>query len=218
MSFGITAFAQSPFAALGGNVYSASITESIAVDDSITSVVLKLSFVDESVAVGSTVTAIVTFNPAVTETAAVEDSISAAGSTYNVAVAESAVIDAFQSFTGNELAVSITEHVVAADNLSVQFIGYVDVAESAAVSDTQTGARAFNKSVSESAAIAETQAAGLDLVDSVNETILVADSITYTYNANVNVTGILLTLSIPNVNVWGDIDNDENPNWVQIKD
>lgn len=216
--FGITAFAQSPFAALGGNVYNETVIESVAVAAVIDGIVLNIGYIDESIAVGSTITATVTFNPAVLESVAVADSISAAGSTYNVSVAESAVVDAFQSYTGNELSASITEAVVAADGLSVQFIGYVDVAESAAVSDSQVSARSVNTDVSESSAVADSIAAALALTGSVDESVAVADLITYTYDANANVTGILLSLSVHDVNVWGDIDDGVNPNWVEIKD
>jgi hypothetical protein len=216
--FGITAFAQSPFAALGGNVYNAAISESLAVDAVVDGIALNIGYIDETVSVGSTITATVTFNQDVVEAAAVTDSISAAGSIYNVLVAESAVIDAFQNFAGAELTASITESVVAADGLSVQFIGYVDIAESVSVSDEQISQRALNAALTESAAAADSQAANLVLTGSVNESAAVADNITYTVNAKATPTGILLTISLANVNVWGDINDDADPNWVEIND
>ena len=60
--------------------------------------------------------------------------------------------------------------------------------------------------------------AGLNYLVNVAESIAATDNQTYTVDATATPTGVLLTISLTNVNVWGEINDGSSPNWVQIKD
>jgi hypothetical protein len=65
---------------------------------------------------------------------------------------------------------------------------------------------------------ADTQAGVFNFVATVAETVAAADNMTFTVDARALPTGILITISVTNVNVWGNIDDNSNPNWVIIND
>jgi hypothetical protein len=296
--FGITAFSQSPFAALGGTVYSRDLTESVAASEAQVAVLLQpLSItettaatatqtllqtlaanisesttptdaqtedmiiagaVTESVIATETITQIAGKFVYVTESVAATDDIVVNPSIFNAALSASATAQDTVSTTGLILfeeqdetsiasdAVSSTQTLVAAiaesttpealqTNIAtlVGFINesaraldfnvcaldaYSAITETTAATATQLGRNQVNVVLTESATAGTTQTSAINIVSSVLETAGASESITYTVDSKGIVTGVLLTISLTNVNVWGDIDDGANPNWVLIQD
>lgn len=297
--FGITAFAQSPFAALGGTVYNRDLTETATATEAQVAVLLQNSSITEDATATATQTlqqvlaasisesstpnnsqtaqidlvasldesTVATDTQAqlagkfvsITETAAATDSILVDPSIFNAAVSEDTVIQDTISSTGLILfeeqdessaatdSVSSTQSLVAAiaesatpqalqtniatlvaslnedavralDEIVCNLTGYSSITETAVATATQVGGNQVNVLLTETATPAATQTSALSLVSSIIETAVPAEFITYTVDSKGIVTGILLTISLNNVNVWGDIDDGANPNWVEIKD
>lgn len=296
--FGLTAFAQSSFASLGGNTYLKDVAESVAVTDNFTGPISIPVAVSESTTPGATaysthalaaaiqesptitdsfantLLALASLNESVaitdvyqqltgkfvyiTETASITTDLSAAGSTYNVSRTETQNIQAFDS-TGNIITANVTENAVTADatqtaqlvlnqlvNESITpsdvyaavaqlvasiietapanayqaggITSYVNISESAAVTDTDAANNVVSVLITETATPNETQSAGISAVAQILESAAVADTITYTVDTKGIVTGILLTISLSSPLVWEQIDNDQSPVWVEIKD
>ena len=295
---GLTSFAQSSFASLGGNTYLKALTESVSASDSYSGPISLPVAISESATVDATVYSIQSLaaaiqeSPAVTdayantmialaslnesvaatelmqqltgkfvyitETTAVSDALSAAGSTYNVSQNESENIQAFDA-TGNIIATSITENATTADatqsaqlvlNPSIQeaitvsdvytsiaqfvafinetapvndyqaanFVAYVNVSEAAALTDDPNAGNQINVLITESATPAANLATAFNYIVDVAEAAIASDNITYTVDTSGIVTGVLLTISLSSPLVWDQINNDQSPNWVEIKD
>jgi hypothetical protein len=296
--FGITTFAQSPFAALGGNAYNQSVSESVATADDFIGVIAYASDIAESMAVADAQAVIQGFAVAINESTGpvdtpsttllaesfVEDSIAQtdvyeqlsgkfvnmddsitvadaytlSNSIFNAVVAEIQNPDDTVSSTGlilfeeqdetmgvadtqaairvvsaavaesianldaytetRALAAVIAEDTHADDIVGVAYTGNVAISELTAPVDAVGGQRQFDYFISESVAPADAQAGVFNYVVAVAETMAAADNTTFTVNTRALPTGILITISLSNVNVWGDIDDDADPNWVQIND
>lgn len=296
--FGLTSFAQSAFAALGGNTYLKSLTETASVSDSQTGVRVIPVAVSESATVDATVFSIQVLAAAIqestvvtdsfantmialaaiaesaavsenmtrlsgkfvyiTETAGVSEAISAAGSVYNVQQQESENINAFDS-TGNIISVNVTENAVSAveaQTAQVDFnptideaitvsdvyaaitqlvafinetapanatqacniVGYVNISESSAVADDPNGGNQIDVLLTENSTVSATLAPVFNYILDVVESAGIADNITFTVDTKGVVTGVLLTISLTSPLVWEQINNDQSPNWVEIKD
>jgi hypothetical protein len=299
MSFGITTFAQSPFASLGGNAYNQSVSESVALADAQAVAIVKALDVAESIAAVDTPTALQNLGVAVNETTnlvdsivggllstatqdetvaaadsliqeygtfltvsdsmAVVDAYTLTNNIFNVAVAEATTPSDTDSSTGlilieevdevmsvaetqavtQALAAAVAESIASLDAytetrdlvasiaessaiglfIGAGYNGNVDVSESVATADAFTGQRVFSYFISESVAPADAQVGIINFVtSSVAESLAAADNITFTVDTRALPTGVLITLSVNNVNVWGNINDDSNPNWVIIQD
>ena len=296
--FGLTSFAQSSFASLGGNTYLKSLTESVSASDYYSGPIVIPVAVSESAAVDTTVYSIQSLAVAIqesqivadayantmialaslsesasvtdllqqltgkfvyiTETAAISDAISAAGSTYSVSQNESENIQAFDS-TGNIITANVTENAVTAAasqtaqlvlNPSIQesitvsdvyasiaqfvafinetapanayqaanIVAYVNISEASTPADDQNAGNQINVLITESTTPAANLATVFNYVVDIAEASIVADNITYTVDAKGIVTGVLLTISLSSPLVWEQINDDQSPNWVEIKD
>ena len=296
--FGLTTFAQSPFAALGGNTYIKTLTETAAVTDayvgvrvlpvaisetvtvdatvySIQSLValiqetagatdafantmLALAAISESAGVSESMSSLSGKFVYITETAAIADAISAGGSIYNVLQQETENIQAFDS-TGNIITVNVTENAVTADatqtaqlvlnelinesttpadvyaaiaqfvafinetapanaTQAANFVAYVNISENADIADDPNAGNQIDVLITESATPAANLATAFNYIVSVAESAGIADNMTYTVDTSGIVTGVLLTISLSSPLVWQQINDDQSPNWVEIKD
>ena len=297
--FGITTFAQSPFAALGGNAYNEEVSESVATSDSFVNVLvqaldiaesieaadtqavtqvlaalqnedispvdtpattlLAVAFVDESIAAADSIEQITGKFVNMDDSMGVADNYALSNNIFNVAVPESTTPSDTDSSTGLILVEEVDETMGAADTQAVtqalvaavaesiasldaytetrdlaaaiaesSAIGLIvgaanngnsDVSESITTADAFTGARVFSFFINESVAPADAQVGIINFVTSiVAESLAAADNITFTVDTRALPTGVLITLSVNNVNVWGNINDDSNPNWVIIQD
>jgi hypothetical protein len=297
--FGITTFAQSPFASLGGNAYNQAVSESVALADAQAAGIVKALNVAESIAAADTPTVLQNLGviiaestspvdtPSTTqirmafqdesmlaaeniteltgkfvdmnESIALADAYTLSNNIFNVAIAEAAIPSDTDSSTGlilveevdevmsvadtqavtQALAAAIAESIASLDAytetrdlvaaiaesaavglfIGAGYNGNVDVTESIATADAFTGERVYNFFISESVAPADAQVGTINLVNQVvAESLAAADNITFTVDTRALPTGVLITLSVNNVNVWGNIDDDANPNWVIIND
>jgi hypothetical protein len=297
--FGITTFSQSPFAALGGNVYNQALSESVAPADAQAANIVKALNIAESIAAADTQAALQTLaalqnesvgpvdTPSTTllavafqdesmlaaeniteltgkfvnmnESVATNDTFAVINNIFGVSVSEATTPSDTDSSTGlilfeeqdevmgaadtqavaQALAAAISESIASldvytetrdlvasiAESSAISLVvgaannGFSNVSESIAVVDTITGSQFYSLFISESTAPADAQAAVINLVGQVvSESTAPADTMTFTVNTRALPTGVLITLSVNNVNVWGNIDDDANPNWVIIND
>jgi len=296
--FGITTFAQSPFAALGGNAYNQSVSESVAATDDFIGVIAYASNIAESIAAADTQDVAQGFAVAIGESTgpvdtpstsllavafvedslaqtdnyeqlsgkfvdmdesmAVADAYTLSNSIFNAVVPESttpsdtdsstglilieevdevmsvadtqaairvlstAVAESIASLDGytetQDLAASIVESAAVGLIVGAAYTGNVDIAEATTPVDDVTGQRQFDYFISESVAPADAQNGAFNYIVAVAESMIAADNTTFTVNTRALPTGILITISVNNVNVWGDINDGTSPNWVQIND
>jgi hypothetical protein len=215
--FGITSFAQSPFAALGVSVFNEAQVESIAAADAVAAVVINTSAIAESMGAAD-LQRIPGLPEPVFEEVLPVDAYSVSNNIFNVVVSESTTPSDTDSSTGLILTEEMDETVGIADSISFTASLAADIAESITPDDVVTGERQFNLFISESVSAADTQAGVFNFVTTVAETVAALDNMTFTVDARALPTGILITISVTNVNVWGNIDDDSNPNWVIIND
>ena len=215
--FGITTFAQSPFAALGVSAFNEAQSESIAVADAVVASIIRSAAIAESMGVADLQRVIGAPDP-VFESTTPNDSYGVSNNVFNVLVAESTTPSDTDSSTGIIFTEEMEETVGAADSIASTANFISAVSESTTPSDAFTGERVFNYFISESVAAADAQAGIFNYAVAVAETMAAADNMTFTVNTRALPTGILITISLSNVNVWGDINDDADPNWVQIND
>lgn len=218
--FGDVAFAQAPFAALGGKTFASALSESATADSSVSQESQLGGNINESGAVSdlfaslnnimtaaraelatatdSTNFAASTLSAAQAETATGTDTPVAAPSTFYAAQAESATATDVQSVIATMLA-AIAETATGSDESTRGLLVTVAVTESA------TGTAVFSTTTSVNASVAEL-ASGLDAYSKVK-------------SLNVYPEGLQLTVSVGDVLVWGTIPTDQtppDPNWQDI--
>ena len=216
--FGITAFAQSPFAALGGNVYNQSLSESVASADVVSISLTQAPTIFEFISVVDTQVSDQTLAALISESTSSVDTLS------NILLGV-----AFQD-----------ESMLAAENIAQLTGKFVTVADSVSTNDTFAVINnVFNITVSEATTPSDTDSSSglilieevdevMDIVDTktgvfvfgrgVAESVAVADNMTFAASTKAFPTGVVINLSVNNVNVWGDINDDADPNWVIIQD
>lgn len=215
--FGLTTFAQSPFAALGVSSFNETQSESIAVADAVVASIIHSSAIAESMGAVDLQRVIGAPDP-VFESTTPNDAYGVSNNIYNVLVAESTTPSDTDSSTGIIFTEEMDETLGAADSIASTANFISAISESTTPSDAFTGERVFNYFISESVSPAEAQAGVFNFVATVAETFAATDNMTYTVDTRALPTGVLITLSVNNVNVWGNINDDSNPNWVIIKD
>jgi len=218
--FGDVAFAQAPFAALGGATLLSSVSEAATAADSVEQETRAGALILESIAASEafvslnnimtavraeTATATAAQNFAASnllatqaETATGTDTVAAAPSTFLASQAESATATDASSAITNVLA-AIAEIATGSDSSNRGLLISVAVTESAVGSHTQTATARFNGSIQE-------LASGLDAYGKVKD-------------ANVYPAGIQLNVYVGQVLVWGTIPTGQTPpapDWTEI--
>ena len=215
--FGITTFAQSPFAALGVATYNQTVSESIAVSEAQTNVLLQNDAVVESTVI-TDIQSVPGAPELVAESIALSDAYSLSNNIFNALVSESTTPSDTDSSTGVIFSEEVDEVNGISDSIAAAQTHITDVAESVTTSDAFTGERVFNYFISESVSAADVQDGVFNFVAMVAESVSPADNVTFTVDTRALPTGVLITISVTNVNVWGNIDDASNPNWVIIND
>jgi hypothetical protein len=213
--FGDVTFAQAPFAALGGNTFAVSTSESATAAALVDAPsVLRGSRVDE-VATGQdaqSVTATLTATQAETATAASVQSVIAA---MLAGILEQAGVTDAQAAIGTFLAAQ-AESTAGTATQSAGAVFSVAQAEAATGADDMIRGLLVSVAIAENATGAATQVAQISVNASIAEVVSALDSLGVIKTANVYPTGVQLTISIGGVLVWAVIDDSQNPNWQNI--
>lgn len=218
--FGDVAFAQAPFAALGGATLSSSVAESVTGADSVSQETLAGGIVQEAV---SALATFLDLNNILTATAAESSTATAstnfAASTLLASQAESATgSDTVAKVASNYLAAQ-AESVTATDAPSAIATLLAAIEEISTATDAVDGGRVYEVTVEESVSGTVTQSAVATFRGSIEELASGLDAYGKTKIANVYPAGIQLTVSIGQVLVWGPIPTGQTPpapDWTDI--
>lgn len=178
--FGITAFAQAPFAALGGNVYNQALSESVAPADSVVSVLVHAPAISESIAVVDTQSVTQGLAAAISESASPSDTPSTTQIRVAFVVESVAESDVYDQIAGKFVTMSDSISVVDDYALSNNIFN-VTVPEATTPSDTDSSTGLILvEEVDEVMGVADTQAVTQALAAAINESIASLDAYTET--------------------------------------
>ena len=215
--FGDVAFAQAPFAALGGRTLA--------------------SAVDENAAGTEVVDSLSALGGLIDETATVFESEYSASNTLTALMAETVAASAAQTVIARMLA-SQAEGAQATNTQTANYNGHAALAESAQGTDAYAGnaelyaaitelasaldevngGRGFFVDVAEYATAADEVSVSVVFAGTVAEFARAASTFAVKKTLNVQVTGVQLVVSIGDVLIWAVIDDTQNPNWQNIND
>jgi len=217
--FGDVAFAQAPFAALGGATLLSSVNEAATAADSVSQESRAGALILESIAASE---AFVSLNNIMTaaraELATATAAQNFAASNLLATQAETATGTDTQTAIGTMRA-SMSELATATDAPSAIANLLAAIAEISTASDAVNGGRVFPVTVTESAVGSHTQTATVNFSGSIQELASGLDAYDKLKIANVYPAGLQLTVSVGNVLVWGTIPTDQtppDPNWQNI--
>jgi len=218
--FGDVAFAQAPFAALGGATLLSSVAESATVSESISQETRAGSLIQEFLSASAEFVSLNNILASTqAETSTATDSSAFVASTLNANQAETATGTDAPAFAASTLNASLTESAIASDAQSAIATMFAAIAEIATGSDQSDRGLLVTVSVSESATGNATATAVRSFNVSVVELASGLDAYGKLKIANVYPTGLQLTVSVGNVLVWGTIPTDQtppDPNWQVI--
>ena len=215
--FGISAFAQSPFAALGGTAFAVSLDESFTSTDVFAGQVAFSGVYAETFSLSDADSG-ATFNffLNIAETSSYEDAY------VNVSVYDLDLIEAFTTteslLFGFVYPLSLAESFSLTDAPDVTSLFLTAVAETMTVSEDMTGGFFYGVDTTDTATFTEVTTAQYDFGPTVAETITAVDTVPATaiYRPLVPETMTLTDSQIGRG--WFRIVDDQNPNWVQIND
>jgi hypothetical protein len=217
--FGDVAFAQAPFAALGGATLLSSVSEAATAADSVSQESRAGALILESIAASE---AFVSLNNIMTaaraELATATAAQNFAASNLLATQAETATGTDTQTAIGTMRA-SMSELATATDAPSAIANLLAAIAEISTASDAVNAGRSFFVTVTESAVGSHTQSTTARFSGSIQELASGLDAYGKLKIANVYPAGLQLTVSVGNVLVWGTIPTDQtppDPNWQNI--
>lgn len=218
--FGDVAFAQAPFAALGGATVLSSVSEAATAADSVAQETRAGALIQEFLAASE---AFVSLNNIMTavraEIATATDTVATAPSNFLATQAEIATGTDTVAAAPSTFFASRAESATATDASSAIANLLAAIAEISTASDAVNGGRVFPVTVTESAVGSHTQSATANFRGSIQELASGLDAYDKLKIANVYPAGLQLTVSVGNVLVWGTIPTDQtppDPNWQNI--
>ena len=218
--FGDVAFAQAPFAALGGATVLSSVSEAASAAASVSQETRAGSLIQESVSASATFASTGNiFVASRSETATASDSTNFAASNFVASQSESAAASETYSTAGSNYLVTVEETVYAYDAPSAIANLLAAIAEISTASDSVNGGRLYQVSVTETAAGTATQTVATTFVGTVAELVSGLDAYSNTKTVNARPDGIQLTVSIGQALVWGTIPTGQTPpapDWTDI--
>jgi hypothetical protein len=218
--FGDVAFAQAPFAALGGATLFSSVSESATGSDAYEqffqagALVQELATATDAAAnLGNILVA------ARAETATATDTTNFAASTLAASYYDGVAATDAYSTAGSNYLVTVAETATATSAQSAIATLYAAVEELATGEDEVDGGRGFTVAITESATGADVNAAGTTFPVSVQEAASVIDAVSVLKTANVYPQGLQLNVYVGQVLVWGTIPTEQpppDPDWTDI--
>ena len=245
--FGISAFVQAPFASLGGDTYSVAVNESATLSDTNISIVSFLGSLSESTTLTDTNVSIVSFLGSLSESTAISDTESATQNFPVIENASTTAISDTNSASASFVGIQSESTTLSDTNISiVSFLG--SLSESTTLTDITIGKAAFLTTITENTVLADTLSAIAQFNTSCIELFSVTDcqfgggwaridNTQNSYQPTQYSTNSLAELAFAEVqnnlespiigwsainnddtNVWSNMADDQNPNWVDIND
>jgi hypothetical protein len=218
--FGDVAFAQAPFAALGGATLFSSVAESATGRDTVEQTFQSGALVQES----ATATAVVAnlnnvLVAARAESATATASTNFAASNLVATYYDGASATDTSSTAGSNYLVTVVESATAISEQAAIAVLYAALAEAATGEDEVDGGRGFTVEITESATGTDVNTAGTSFPVSIQEAASVIDAYAKLKTLNVYPQGLQLNVYAGNVLVWGTIPTDQtppDPDWQNI--
>jgi hypothetical protein len=213
--FGITAFAQSPFAALGGTAFAVSLAESFTSTDVFASQTVFQGLNFESLSLSDADSgATFNFRPTVAENFSL-DTVEGNISVYDLTLAE--LFTATESLLfGFVYPVSLADSLSLTDAPNVTSLFITTVAETMTVSESMTGGFFYGVVTADTATITDTTTAQYAFGPTVAETLTAVDTVPATAIYRPAILETVTLTDAPIGRGWFIIVDDQNPNWVQI--
>jgi len=217
--FGDVAFAQAPFAALGGATVLSSVSEAATAADSVAQETRAGALIQEAIAAAETFVSLNNIMTAVrAELATATDTAATAPSNLLATQAETATGTDTQTVIGTMRA-SISELATATDAPSAIANLLAAIAEISTATDAVAGGTLFQVTITESAVGSHTQSATARFNGSIQELASGLDAYAKVKDANVYPAGIQLNVYVGQVLVWGTIPTGQTPpapDWTEI--
>lgn len=213
--FGDVTFAQTPFASLGGNSFSAAVDEAATGSEHQEQVTTKGGIQDESSAAVALQTVLANMLASQAESATGSDSVFNAANILKAVASEFVATAATQTNTANMLA-SQAEAIQGTASQSATAVLYASRSEQVTGSDAVLGVAVFPVAISESVSGQDSSNRVVVRVATVAEYVGASAVLTPLRQANVYPSGVQLLVNIGGVLVWAVIDDTQNPNWQNI--
>jgi hypothetical protein len=217
--FGDVAFAQAPFAALGGATVLSSVSEAATAADSVAQETRAGALIQEAIAAAETFVSLNNIMTAVrAELATATAAQNFAASNLLATQAETATGTDTQTAIGTMRA-SISELATATDTSSAIANLLAAIAEISTATDAVAGGTSFQVTITESAVGSHTQSATARFNGSIQELASGLDAYAKVKDANVYPAGIQLNVYVGQVLVWGTIPTGQTPpapDWTEI--
>ena len=245
--FGISAFVQAPFASLGGDTYSVVVNESTTLSDTNISIVSFLGSLSESTTLTDTNVSIVSFLGSLSESTAISDTESATQNFPVIENASTTAISDTNSASASFVGIQ-SESTTLTDSYVGGFSYFVNISETETLTDITIGKAAFLTTITENTVLTDTLSAIAQFNTSCIELFSVTDcqfgggwaridNTQNSYQPTQYSTNSLAELAFAEVqnnlespiigwsainnddtNVWSNMADDQNPNWVDIND
>lgn len=215
MVFGDVTFAQTPFASLGGNSFSAAVDEAATGSEHQEQATTKGGIQDESSAAVALQIVLANMLASQAEAATGSDSVFNAANILKAVAAEVVAAAASQTNTANMLA-SQAEMAQVEDLPSATAVLYASRSEQATGSDAVLGVAVFPVAISESVSGQDASNRVAIRAATIAEYAGASAVLTPLRQANVYPSGVQLLVNIGGVLVWAVIDDTQNPNWQNI--
>lgn len=215
--FGDVAFAQAPFAALGGNTFPVAIQEGASVTATSNFDVVYGGVINEGATVTTTATGMASVHATVYETANVFETVYANGSIFVATVSEVAGVSTTNTVTAAELYARVNEEAAVVVAPSAVSTAYGAIAESATGTDTSSRGAGLFAAISEAATGADTSSNTAVYSVTVAEQARGNDNPSAFSLIVVTPSGVQLYIAVGNSLVWGMVDDAQDPNWTLIQ-
>ena len=213
---GDVAFAQAPFASQGGSTFSASVSETGAID-SFTTVSSYIAFgaSDEAASAVDTQSVLATFVADNSEAASGSDVFDTLNNIFNVVLSDGA-----SGLDGVTVQVDFVSTVAEAASAVDEFLSQTNfvaaVAETASATDEVLAGLLILVSVDEAASGLDAYSTQLDTTALVQEFAAGLDNVSVVKTLNASVTGVQLVVRVGNILIWSQINDNQDPNWQNI--
>ena len=214
---GDVAFAQAPFASQGGNTFNAAISETGSINfDTAVSSYIGVATNAESVSASAVQSALVAFAASVSETASGGAVFDTLNNTFNVAFSDT--VSGSSSFAVQADFAAAVQEAVSTNSSVTNTANFVaTVLEAASASAESLGGLLLLVSINEAASGLDAYANTVATTAFIEELAAALDNLGVVKTANVSVTGVQLVVSIGNVLIWSTVNDNQDPNWQNMK-
>ena len=216
--FGDVAFAQAPFASLGGNAFNVFVSEtsSIASSTAVSSYIATAA-ISETASTLSTQSPTVTLFVTCSESASGLDVFDTLNNIFNVIVVEALRLED-SYLVQTDFVASRTETASAAGVSSSQANFAAALTETASAAATAQAVLFIPVLINETASAAGAYTNQLAATALVREFAAGLDGVTVVKTLNVTPTGVQLVVSVGNVFIWSQVNDNQDPNWQNVSD